>query len=235
MNAFTALDWSGVAIWLLAGLGYSLYAERVGTRRPNLMASVASFRRAWMREAYRRDPRMTDVALIGNLMHSATFFSSTTLLVLGASFALLGTIERGSEVLEVMKTLPFATRVSQELLESKVVLLTLLFVYAFMRFTWSLRQFNLVNIMVGAFPAQRENLVADDGMVATAGRLNELAGLNFTQGLRAYYYAVPLLLWLVNAWLLIAGTVAITVVLYYMEFRSATVRALSAGKGGRPA
>ncbi len=235
MNAFTALDWSGVAIWLLAGLGYSLYAERVGTRRPNLMASVASFRRAWMREAYRRDPRMTDVALIGNLMHSATFFSSTTLLVLGASFALLGTIERGSEVLEVMKTLPFATRVSQELLESKVVLLTLLFVYAFMRFTWSLRQFNLVNIMVGAFPAQRENLVTDDGMIATAGRLNELAGLNFTQGLRAYYYAVPLLLWLVNAWLLIAGTVAITVVLYYMEFRSATVRALSAGKGVRPA
>ncbi|RPH66890.1 MAG: DUF599 domain-containing protein [Burkholderiales bacterium] len=235
MNAFTALDWTGVALWLLAGLGYSLYAERVGTRRPNLMASVASFRRAWMREAYRRDPRMTDVALIGNLMHSATFFSSTTLLVLGASFALLGTIERGSEVLEVMKTLPFATRVSQELLESKVVLLTLLFVYAFMRFTWSLRQFNLVNIMVGAFPAQRENLVTDDGMIATAGRLNELAGLNFTQGLRAYYYAVPLLLWLVNAWLLIAGTVAITVVLYYMEFRSATVRALSAGKGGRPA
>jgi len=235
LNAFTALDWTGVALWLLAGLGYSLYAERVGTRRPNLMASVASFRRAWMREAYRRDPRMTDVALIGNLMHSATFFSSTTLLVLGASFALLGTIERGSEVLEVMKTLPFATRVSQELLESKVVLLTLLFVYAFMRFTWSLRQFNLVNIMVGAFPAQRENLVTDDGMIATAGRLNELAGLNFTQGLRAYYYAVPLLLWLVNAWLLIAGTVAITVVLYYMEFRSATVRALSAGKGGRPA
>src|SRR5690606_10625298 len=113
----------------------------------------------WMREAYHRDPRIADVALIGNLMHSATFFSSTTLLVLGASFALLGTIERGSEVLEVMKTLPFATQVSQDLLESKVVLLTLLFVYAFLRFTWSLRQFNLVNIMVGAFPAHRERLV----------------------------------------------------------------------------
>lgn len=233
MNAFTALDWTGVGVWLLAWLGYSLYAERVGARRPNLMASVASFRRIWMREAYRRDPRMTDVALLGNLMHSATFFSSTTLLILGASFALLGTIERGSEVVEVMKSLPFATRVSQELLESKVVLLTLLFVYAFMRFTWSLRQFNLVNIMVGAFPAQRDNLVSDDRLIATAGRLNELAGLNFTQGLRAYYYAVPLLLWLVNGWLLIAGTLGITAVLYHMEFRSATVRALEAGDADR--
>ena len=226
MNAFTALDWTGLGIWLLAWLGYSLYAERVGTRRPNLMASVARFRRVWMREAYHRDPRMTDVALIGNLMHSATFFSSTTLLVLGGSFALLGTIERGGEMLEVMKALPFASRVSQELLESKVVLLTLLFVYAFMRFTWSLRQFNLVNIMVGAFPARRDEQSTDEALIATAGRLNELAGLNFTQGLRAYYYAVPMPLWLVNAWLLIAGSIAITVVLYHMEFRSATVRAL---------
>jgi uncharacterized membrane protein len=229
VNAFSALDWTGLAIWLLAWLGYSLYAERVGARRPNLMASVAGFRRTWMREAYHRDPRIADVALIGNLMHSATFFSSTTLLVLGASFALLGTIERGSEVLEVMKTLPFATQVSQDLLESKVVLLTLLFVYAFLRFTWSLRQFNLVNIMVGAFPAHRERLVEDDRMIETAGRLNELAGLNFTQGLRAYYYAVPMLLWLVNAWLLLGGSLVITGVLYYMEFRSATVRALGAG------
>jgi uncharacterized membrane protein len=229
LNAFGALDWTGLAVWVLAWLGYSLYAERLGKPQANLMASVARFRRIWMREAYLRDPRMTDVALLGNLMHSATFFSSTTLLVLGASFALLGTIERGTEILEVMKTLPFATRVSQELLESKVVLLTLLFVYAFMRFTWSLRQFNLLNIMLGAFPASRDGHEVDEALVATAGRLNELAGLNFTQGLRAYYYAVPMLLWLVNAWLLIGGAVGVTAVLYYMEFRSATVRALGTG------
>ena len=116
---------------------------------------------------------------------------------------------------------------SQGLIESKVLVMTLVFVYAFLRFTWSLRQFNLVNIMVGAFPGQRDRLIADDPMVAAASRLNELAGSNFSQGLRAYYYAVPLLLWLVNPWLLLSGTVVITVVLYWMEFRSETVRALA--------
>ena len=45
----------------------------------------------------------------------------------------------------------------------------------------SLRQFNLVNIMVGAFPARREDQLADDPLIVTAGRLNELAGLNFTR------------------------------------------------------
>ena len=138
----------------------------------------------------------------------------------------------GVEVVEVMRNLPFATRTTQDLLESKVLVMTLVFVYAFMRFTWSLRQFNLVNIMVGAFPAHRDRLVQDDRLVQTASRLNELAGVNFAQGLRAYYYAVPLLLWLVHPWLLAVGTVAITLAVYYMEFRSATVRALAADAGG---
>lgn len=38
-----------------------------------------------------------------------------------------------------------------------------------------------------------------------------------------------MLLWLVNAWLLLGGSLVITGVLYYMECRSATVRALGAG------
>lgn len=229
LNAFSSVDWAGIGLWILAWFGYVLWAEHVGARRPNLMAGLTRYRRQWMEEAYRRDPRITDVALIGNLMHSATYFSSTTLLILGGALAMLGVIERGTEVVEVMRNLPFASRMmSQELLESKVLVMMLVFVYAFLRFTWSLRQFNLVNIMVGAFPAQRERLVPGDRLIDTAGRLNELAGANFTQGLRAYYYAVPLLLWLVNPWMLIAGTAGITLALYYMEFRSATVQALAA-------
>jgi uncharacterized membrane protein len=233
LSAFTPVDWAGLGLWILAWFGYAAWAERASLRRPNLMASLARYRRAWMREAYGRDPRITDAALIGNLMHSATFFSSTTLLILGAALALLGTIERGTEVVEVMRNLPFATRSTQDLLESKVLVMTLVFVYAFMRFTWSLRQFNLVNIMVGAFPA-RDRMVPGDHLIATASRLNELAGVNFAQGLRAYYYAVPLLLWLVHPWLLIAGTGAITAVLWYMEFRSATVQALAAEEAAPP-
>ena len=63
--------------------------------------------------------------------------------------------------------------------------------------------------------------------IEQAALLNDLAGSNFTQGLRAYYYAVPVLCWLVNPWLLVAGSVVITVVTYYMEFRSASVTALT--------
>jgi len=60
-----------------------------------------------------------------------------------------------------------------------------------------------------------------------AARLVELAGENFSHGVRSYYYAVPVLLWFVNAWLLLGTALLMTLLLYWMDFRSATVRALS--------
>ena len=227
MKLLSTLDLVGLAVWALLWAGYTAYAARACVTRPCMMGSTARYRRAWMREAYWRDNRVADVALMGNLMHSATFFSSTTLLVVGALFAFLGTIERGPDVVEAMSKLPFAARTSQSLLELKAFSLTLVFVYALLRFTWSLRQFNLVNIVLGAYPARKEDHLPDDRMIDQAARLNELAGVNFAQGLRAYYYSVPLLAWLINPWLLIAGAIVITLATWYMEFRSATVRALA--------
>jgi uncharacterized membrane protein len=224
VNALGRVDFVGLALWALLWVGYVAWAALATRRGPSLMSSLARYRRAWMRQAYLRDNRITDVALVGSLVQSATFFSSTTLLILGGLFAVLGTVEKSAEV---VASLPFATRTTQDLLEVKALALTLVFVYAFFRFTWSLRQFNLVSIVVGAYPSQREHLVADDRLIDQAARLNELAGANFTQGLRAYYFAIPLLLWLINPWLLAAGSVVITAATWYMEFKSATVRALA--------
>ena len=224
MNALGRLDWIGLGLWLALWVGYAWWSASAQNRTTNLLRALVHYRRVWMREAYRRENRITDVALIGSLAQSATFFSSTTLLILGGLFALLGTLDESTEVL---RNLPFAARTSRDLLEIKAIVLTLVFVNAFLRFTWSLRQYNLANILVGAYPAQREHHVLDDRLIGQASRLNELAGANFTQGLRAYYFAIPLLLWLVNPWLLLGGSVVMTISTWYMEFKSATVRALA--------
>ncbi|MGA0794896.1 MAG: DUF599 domain-containing protein [Quisquiliibacterium sp.] len=228
MNALSLLDWIGLGLWFGLWIGYVWWAARSQRNLPSLMAALAKYRRVWMREAYLRENRITDVALIGSLAQSATFFSSTTLLILGALVALLGTLDESTEVL---RKLPFAARISRDLLEMKAIVMTMVFATAFLRFTWSLRQYNLANIMVGAYPARPEAQRPDDPMIEQASRLNELAGANFTQGLRTYYFAIPLLLWLVNPWLLLAGSIAITAATWFMEFRSATVKALEFGRG----
>jgi uncharacterized membrane protein len=231
-SVLTPLDWTGIAVWLACWIGFQYLAHRMSSRS-SLGAALAPLRHDWMREAYARENRVTDAALVGNLMQSSTFLASTTLLVIGGLFALLGTVERGAEVVQ---HLPFSRPASAALFEIKAVLLTLTFAYAFFRFTWSLRQFNLLNILLGAYPPMPagraltlsgEAASAADTMIQRAARLNELAGANFTQGLRAYYFAVPLLLWLVNPWLFIIGCIAVTFSTYMMEFRSATVRALT--------
>ncbi len=148
-----------------------------------------------------------------------------------ALFAWAGGPDRGAELLQAV---PFAKRDSYILFEFKVLTLAAVMVYALLRFTWAIRQFNLVSILIGAYsrenksPIIQQPDVEDAQLITRAARLNELAGTNFTQGLRAYYYAVPLLMWLANAWLLILGSLAITFASYYMEFRSDTVKALSA-------
>jgi uncharacterized membrane protein len=233
MQALTVSDWFAMALWLVSWSVYGAWAAKNSLSSPSLMGTVAHYRRTWMREAFLRENRITDSALVNSLMQSATFFSSTTVLILGALFAVLGSLERNaSDILDVVKSLPMARQVSQHLLEIKVLLLALVFVYAFLRFTMSLRQFNLINILIGAFPTHTSQTpplptVQDDPMVTQSAGLNELAGNNFTHGLRAYYFAMPVVLWLVNSWLFIAGTVVITMVTYYMEFHSATVRALA--------
>lgn len=229
MNAaalpLSLLDWLGFFGWAVCWIAYQAVADRATTRRPNLAAAIRPFRRAWMREAFGRENRVTDAALLGNLMQSATFLASTTLLVIGGLLALMGGIDESARIVQ---SLPFAQKTSLLLFELKALVLALVLVYAFLRFLWSIRQFNLVVILLGAYPPASVDRSAHCApIIEQAARLNDLAGSNFTQGLRAYYYAVPVLLWLVNPWLLVAGSAVITIVTYHMEFRSASVAALT--------
>lgn len=217
------LDWIGLGTWSGLWLVYQVMAERPSARRPSIAAAIRPYRRVWMQQAFTRENRVADAALVGNLMQSATFLASTTLLVLGGLFALLGGMDQSAKVLQ---SLPFAQKTPVHLFELKAMVLALVLVYALLRFTWSIRQFNLVVILLGAFPPPPPVSIEPPLPVRQATRMNELAGSNFTQGLRAYYYGVPILLWLVNPWMLIAGSIAVTVITYYMEFRSASVAAL---------
>jgi uncharacterized membrane protein len=226
-SPITLADWLVLLFWLAQWVGYVYWAERSSNHRPSLIGSIHPLRHLWMRNSLQRENRIADASLVGNLMQSSTFFSSTTLLILGGLVALLGTAEKG---VNIVSSIPFAVRPTYEAVEFKTVVMLFVFVHAFIRFTWSLRQFNVVCIVIGALPARaspEQHKGTTAALVETGTRLSEIAGGHFTQGLRSYYYSVPVLLWYVNAWLFAAASLTITVAIYYMEFRSATVAALA--------
>jgi uncharacterized membrane protein len=223
---YTHLDLIAFLVFVACWFGYDWFAKRHANDRPSLLTVMNPFRERWFQQTLTRENRIVDSALVSNLLHSATFFSSTTILVLGGLLALFGSVEKSVEVFE---NLPFAQRTSQQLLEAKIVLLILLFIYALVKFTWSVRQFNFVTILVGSISPNTAIDEHDQSIALRAAGILKLAGENFGQGLRAYYFALAALLWFVQPLFFIAGTVVVTVMLYRMEFHSRTLDVL-AGK-----
>jgi uncharacterized membrane protein len=219
------LDIAALAVFAACWWGYPWYAAWRERRTPGLVVLTSRYRKEWMLQMLGRDMRMVDTSLIMTLTQSSTFFSSTTVLILGGLVALLGTSQ---EVLDTVGKLPGAVRQSEQQWEVKLLLMLAIFVYAFFKFTWSLRQFNFVGILVGAAPPQDSAGAANDHIASRAGEMAVLAAEDFNQGLRAYYFALAALTWFVNPLIFIAATIGVVVVLFMLEVRSNAVKVLAA-------
>lgn len=229
---FELTDWVAIGWFLLMWIGYDQFAERWSVAHPSLLRQVNSYRREWVLRLTHRDNRISDVALMANLSSSPTFFASTTMLVIGGLLAMLG---RTSQAVDVVSKIPFSVSASEAVWEMKIVLLLCVFVFAFFRFTWSLRQFNFCAIMIGAAPSpegfNEEGEAARTGYADRVGKLIALAGESFNDGLRAYYFAIAALTWFVQPQLFMLTTSIVVLILYYREFKSLVLRTLTAADG----
>jgi uncharacterized membrane protein len=219
-------DLLALAVFVLAWVVYSLFSGHARWSSRNLTSSVNLHRVRWMRRLVERDMRMSDASLVANLMRSVSFFASTSIIILGALLALFGSVERG---MSIISELPFAAAPSRTLFELKLVSLTIVFIYAFFQFTWSLRQFNYFSIAIGGAPEPRSDEVSKTAWAKQAARLAELAARSFNDGLRAYYFALAMLGWFISPWVFMASSLLVVLVLYRREFLSRTLHALRDG------
>jgi uncharacterized membrane protein len=193
-------------------------------RVPSLQSAIDGFRREWMVRMIERDNRMVDVNVMRNLTRSCQFFASTTMLILGALIALMGYVQ---QALDVVRELPFTVQASHRLLEIKIVLLVLIFAYAFFKFSWAIRQLGFGSILIAAAPKQpKENPEQYAVQINRIAHIASYAGSHFNNGLRAYYFALAALAWFLHPWLMIAATLWVVLVLYRREFGSRTLKAM---------
>lgn len=221
-------DWAALALFFFGWIGYALFAGHRAKVESTLLASTNHFRRLWMAQVTYRDQRIVDAAVTQNLASSPSFWASTTILVLGGLLAVLGTNERANEL---VKDLPFAARTSMLVFDIKIIVLLAVFVYAFFRFTWSMRVYSFGAILVGAAPNVDvfERGEADREEFANrAGKLMGMAAESFADGLRAYYMSFAVIGWFVSPVAFVIGTLAVLWVLYWREFRSDVLAILRA-------
>jgi hypothetical protein len=91
LSLLPLVDWLALAAFFALWIGYAWFARFWGIRQRSLIATTNRYRGFWMLQATARDPRMLDGVIVQNLSHTPSFFSSTSIIIIGGLFALLGT------------------------------------------------------------------------------------------------------------------------------------------------
>lgn len=213
----TVLDRVALVWFLFAWLGYGRLIHGMRSA-PSITTRMGEMRWLWMHAMLGRDSRIVDASLMGNTMHSATFFASTSMIALAALLGLLG---RFDQTFAALQDLEFTAKTSRMLLEGKLLLLILVFAQCFLKLTWALRQMNYCLAMIGAAPQRPARGMRDDIAVHT-GRLLSLAISSFNAGIRGYYFALAALAWILGPLALFTVTTGIVAMLLWRQFGSAT-------------
>ncbi|MBC3420563.1 MULTISPECIES: DUF599 family protein [unclassified Pseudomonas] len=209
-----------VAWFALCWGGYTRYATWKGRDTACLASVLHLYREDWMRRMLLRDNRIADASVIGNLERNASFFASSTLIILAGILTVLGASDRA---LSLLADLPLVQQASQGMSEIKLLCLALVFVYAFFTFSWCMRQYNFAAVLVGSAPMIGERQVSElerKAFASRAARVLSLAANQFNLGLRSYYFGMAMLSWFVSPWMFMLLSIGVVFILYRREFHS---------------
>jgi len=216
------LDLAALALLVAAWIVVGRVIENPHLARPSVSVRMGAYRRDWMRNVVTRDPRVFDAIMLGNLRQGTAFFASTAMIALGGGLALIGNIDR---LTEVTSDLPLQ-RAPAVVYEIKLIVVLLFVANAFLKFVWAHRVFGYCAVMLGAVPNDPDDPMALH-RADQAADLNNSAATAFNRGLRSVYFALGALAWLLGAVALIAATLFTVVMLWRREFASATRASLA--------
>lgn len=199
--------------WFAYNYGVPLFEKR----RPSLSVIMSMQRRRWVANAVSRDTPL-DAILAGNLMGSVSFLASTSSILALGVFTAFGNL---TALMGTLNTVGVSVSYTTQDVQIHLFTLLAIFVLSFFSFTLALRQFNHFCILLGAID-HSGHTTADE--ITAIAQLNSLAAKNFNNGIRAYYFAVPMVFWFVSEWVAIAVSLLTVAFLIHREFFSSAHR-----------
>lgn len=214
-----ALGW-----FLFCWIGYSLIVDNFIHSSRGLSARMYLYRIQWMTNVLSRENRVVDVNIVSSLHQSIAFFASTSILIIAGILAIVGASDTA---LDIIRELPFASQPTLAMWYTKLALMVILFVYAYFKYTWALRQLNYATILIGAMPQPKE--IMDDYIPASrrAAMVLTMSAKHMNRGLRTYYFALGGIAWFINPWFFIITTSCVVWIIYRREFKSDIVTVLN--------
>lgn len=228
-------DLSAAALFFTAWLLYGRAADNDKTPGgASLLTTMHRLRIKWLTEMQGRTLRMPDILILNIATSNYTFFASTSILIIAGAFTLL---IGGNQWRDIITDMPMVSAASATLTPLKLLALTLIFVYSFFKFTWSIRQVGYCAIVLGGipnrYPAEGEQPFTPEERIKAEKRAEilapifTLAGNNFNHGLRAYYFGLAMLPWFIGPIWMVGGGVLMVIILWQREFHSKTLHRLA--------
>jgi uncharacterized membrane protein len=199
-----------LSVWLLIGW----FIEHPPKSRPSVSLLMQDYRREWMRQFVTRQPRIFDATMIDNLRQGTAFFASASMIAIGGGIALIG---NPAMVLGLARDLTLPA--DSTALQVRVLLVIAFLSNALLKFIWAHRLFGYCAILMAAVPNDPDDPIAIH-RAGQAAEINITAAKSFNRGLRAIYFALGALGWLLGPYALIAATVLTASVLVRREFAS---------------
>ena len=127
----SVLDLLALCCFFICWYSISWFGRHYKYKNQTTLRSISrSYRNQWMLNMLKRENRMPDVSLLGYLMRSVSFFASTSLLVLASLIAIFGVVD---DAIKIVNDIPYAQHVSSSFWKLKLLLLVLIFAYAFFK------------------------------------------------------------------------------------------------------
>jgi uncharacterized membrane protein len=211
-------------VWFVGSwVGFNLIQDHLLSGRNMVNHHLKIVRRHWIERMLDRENRIMDAQLFGHTMHSCTFFASTNMLVLAGLIGSFGAAERAQQV---VSDLSFTVRTSHQMFELKMLLMVVIFTFGFFKFTWALRQYNYCCALIGSAPMPPVPEEDRKAISRTIGEALTLAITALNGGMRAYYFALAALAWIIGPLFLIAATSGVILVLTRRQAFSATEKVI---------
>jgi uncharacterized membrane protein len=187
---------------------YWLYQVR---RAPmeTYMGLTRHLRRMWVESIMTERRDILSVQTLRNWTMAASFLASTAMLI---GLGLLSFLFKPDHIAEVPFDITMILTRIKTLFLVKIMVLIVHFFFAFFSFTLSIRYLNQVNFLINV-PIRCDPMLTPEFIAHTM----DLGMNHYTLGMRAYYLAVVVVLWLFGPQWMFVGSLVLVYILYKLD------------------
>ncbi|MEP3347537.1 MAG: DUF599 domain-containing protein [Litoreibacter sp.] len=215
LTLLTPLDALAVALLVASWFIISWWIERPNAAKPSVTILMIEYRREWMRQMVTRDPRIFDAAVLADLRQGTSFFASGCMIAIGGVLAVIGNTDQIQHVASDLTL----DNIPSIIWQFKLLTVALFLTYGFLKFVWSNRLFGYCAVVMASVPNDTTAPTVYE-RAEQAADINIRAAWNFNRGLRAIYYSLGALAWLMGPIALLISATIVTYIIWQREFAS---------------